>query len=236
MFSVSHLHGFNVSAGGGAAKTVAIFATASRHYNALTEEGSVSTITFPASIISGDLIVLQDSAAGSSAPSVTPSGFTQIGTSLTFSNTNSYRSNLWYKIATGTESGSLTVMAGVFDTTSTWSEMAVFRGSGVITGVSVNSSAQQGTSSTPTTQTVTSGSGLVPLIVLGGYGDLIDVPPNGVVNTRGMSPSKDAEISAHASQYLAYKIYNSSQANVDVSMNDEGNMNMLRSCYLQLTI
>jgi len=73
------------------------------------------------------------------------------------------------------------------------------------------------------------------LIVLGCYVAAINA-----VNPRTFNPAKDGEIQATAVDgpedlWLAYKIYNSSPADVSIDMDDEGLFNALVSCYIQCT-
>ena len=49
-----------------------------------------------------------------------------------------------------------------------------------------------------------------------------------------MSPAKDGEVANGTTPYLAYKVYNSSPANVSVDMDDEGDGNTLQSCYIEV--
>ena len=71
-------------------------------------------------------------------------------------------------------------------------------------------------------------------MVPGGYGCA-----NGTVNPRtftvGGSAAKDGETQAtggSADNWLAYKIYNSSPADVVIDQDDEGDNNALVSCYI----
>ena len=182
-------------------------------------------VTGPAGIESGDLIVILDMAFGFSTPtSVLASGFTEI---VDFTDGNG-KVILSYKIADGSEaSATLAGMNGF----SNQDEKALytFRGDVPITSVNVQSANSQITNGNPTSQTVTSGSGTPPLIVLGGYTSIDSSP----VSPRTMSPAKDGEINSSSNHYLAYKIYNSSPANVSVDMNDEGDGNALCSCYIE---
>src|SRR5688572_23294548 len=183
-----------------------------------------ATIDFPGGIQAGDLIVLFDNCFNISTPAdVTPTGFTRIGSSAT---TSSVRSNLWYKLATGSESGALTCMGPGLVRGQC---MYVFRGNVPATTITPGSAAQQATDGNPTLQTVTASSGVAPLVVIGAY-----ACPSGTVDPRTFSTTKDGEISPAGGFYLAYKIYNSSPANSDIDMDDEGGGNSLHSCYIQM--
>jgi hypothetical protein len=103
----------------------------------------------------------------------------------------------------------------------------VFRGNAPITMASALSIASTFIAEDPAPQVVSASGGVVPLIVLCGYRGALDVDP------RSFTPSKDGEINPTTTVYLAYKIYNSSPADVTVDMDDEGNGNALVSCYIQ---
>jgi hypothetical protein len=196
---------------------------------ALSATSTASTITFPGGIIAGDLIVLLDvaSTAGSPPSAVTPSGFTQIGSSITGTST---RQTLWLKLAAGTETGNLTGMNG----TTNRKAMYVFRGNVAATAVNSGSVGGQMTAGNPTAQNVTASSGTPPLVVIGAYSVF---GSSATVNPRTMSPAKDGEIEAGgagADAWLAYKIYNSSPSDVSVDMDDEFSDNGLQSCYITM--
>ena len=83
------------------------------------------------------------------------------------------------------------------------------------------------TDGNPSAQVVGASSGTPPLIVIGAYGT------TGTVDPRTFSTTKDGEITADSfNAYLAYKIYNSSPQDSSIDMDDEGDANILQSCYL----
>jgi len=179
------------------------------------------SMTAPGGIHAGDLLVWWNRARNNVGPPVAlvPAGFTSI---VNFTSTNS-RGISAYRIADGAEIGFNAMNGGLQK-----DEMLyVFRGTSPISSVSVQSLHSEGTDNDPASQSVTSGSGLSPLVVLGCYGS------TGAVNTRTFSPAKDGEINSSTSAYLAYKIYNSSPADETIDMNDEGTDNTLASYYLQ---
>ena len=184
-----------------------------------------TTITGPSSIQTGDLILLLDRSYGAAAPStVVPSGFTSI--------VNTAGSNLRQivsrKIADGSEaSATITGMAaGFFGDVA--KELYVFRGDAAISSVTASTPNNQATTGNPSSQSVTASGGTPPLIVFGAYG-----VGTGTVDPRTFSPAKDGEINGAATSYLAYKIYNSSPADVSIDMDDEGDENCLQSFYLE---
>lgn len=180
-------------------------------------------MTAPGGILSGDLLVWWNRARNNIGPpaSFVPNGFTSI---VDFTSTNS-RGISAYKLAVGNETAWGAMNGGLQK-----DEMLyVFRGTGPISSVSVKSLNSEGTDNDPASQTVTSGSGLVPVVVFGCYGS------TGTVTTRTFSPAKDGEINSSVNAYLAYKIYNDAPVNESVDMNDEGTDNTLASFYLQCT-
>lgn len=188
-----------------------------------TNTAASNSISLPASIIAGDFIVLHQftrSAIGDAA-AVTPGGFTNIHSLLNSQN----RSMIDVKIANGTEGGtSITGMDDSFD----FKIVVVYRGDVPITGYTVNSLNEEGTTGNPAAQNVTSSSGTVPLVVLGHYCS------TGTVSPRTFGVTADAELTADVNFYIKYKIYNSSPLDVSVDMDDEGS-NILASLYISFT-
>lgn len=216
MHILTRAHGFNANRN---LRHIGFFASA------VATDGD-PTVTAPAGILRGDLIVLLDRVSQTGLPTaVVPSGFTQIRSD---NDGSSVRMIPSYKIALGTEGGtSITGMAaGSFED---GKALAVFRGNVPISGVSIASSAGQITNGNPTSQNVTAASGVSPLIVIGGYAS------NAAVNPRTFTPAKDGEINPDTLLYLAYKIYNADPADTAIDMDDEGSGNGLQSFYLKLT-
>lgn len=198
-----------------------------------TALSTAQTITAPASIVAGDLIVLMDRAGANSATApvaVTPTGFTLINGQVLNDASDADRVVWSYKIAVGTEGGtSITGMNGAFNS----KVMAVFRGDVAIGGVTVADVEGAITNVDPADFTVSASGGTPPLIVLATYS--IWLEDAATVDPRSMSPAKDSEIGAAAGDvYLAWKIYNASPADVTVGMADEGFFNCLQSCYISV--
>lgn len=214
-------------------------AAATKHFKAATAVTSLSlhhsntttttSIAIPGTVQAGDLIVFLDSGQSTSAPApgdTYESGFTAIASAVSGGGTGTARVSLSCKIATGAEAdGSITGITG--NGSFERSGLLIFRGDAPIasmTAASVNNPGS--TDGNPAEQTVTSGSGTPPLVVLAVYRSTAAIDP------RGFSPAKDGEINPVTSLYLAYRIYNASPANVAVDMDDEGNSNILMSCYV----
>ena len=107
--------------------------------------------------------------------------------------------------------------------------LLVFRGNKAASSLNVASVNSEATAGNPTSQTVTSSGGTPPLVVLGGYGADTTLTP------RTFSPAKDGEVNSSIYAYLAWKIYNSSPANVSIDMDDNGGANILQSCYIEMS-
>jgi hypothetical protein len=185
---------------------------------------TTATITAPATINAGHILVLWDSSftSGAVPAKVIPAGFTEIVSIATVN----LRSTASYKLCDGTEDGAtITGQAG------TYPEKAImqFRGDIAATSITVVDLASEATAADPTTQTCNASGGVVPLIVFGLYG-------NGTsITTRTFSPAEDAEVSVSVSTKAKYKIYNSSPADTTVDTGDYGVDNHLVSFYLQVT-
>lgn len=205
----------------GAAATItsiAIFATS---------ESAAQTITAPASIEAGDLLVLSDFAEDvDPVPAVIPSGFTTLSTSELTGLTDR-RCTTSYKIANGTEDGaSLTGLDG-----STRKVLVVYRANIPITSVVLAGVLSSGmTNADPTGPTILAGAGTPPLLILATYAS------TGAVDPRTFSTTKDGETGHTGSLvYQAYKFYAASPANTTIDMADEGSGNCVHGGYLQLT-
>lgn len=217
MLMVNVLAGFGsaaiVSGGGGAVSSLAFNSSA---------VASAANLTAPAGIIAGDLLVFLDYAAGPTIPtSAVPSGFTS---DVDIAQSASGRVILSHKIAVGTEGG--TSIHGM--TSSSYRKiMGVFRPNATITTATAGSPVSQTTDADPSSQNIAASGGVAPLVALCGY------VSTGTIATRTMSPAKDGEIDVGDQiTYLAYKIYNSSPADVSVDMPDAGSRNTLVSCYV----
>lgn len=187
-----------------------------------------STITWPASVVAGDVAVLVDRAqSNTTAPTtVVPSGFSSVSDETLTAGGKGYRQIVSRKVLVGGESGSITGMNGG---DSNDKVLLVFRGDTAVTTMTVNSLNAQMTDSNPSAQTCTASGGVAPLIVIGAYG------ASGSIATRTMTPAKTGEVNSSNNLYLAYKLYNSSPANVSIDMGDDGNANCLQSFYLTFT-
>jgi len=195
--------------------------TAMSLFDSNTSEAT--TISVPAGVQAGDLLVLADLALSAN---VLPTDFTQIATDVV----NTLRLSTSFKLATGSE----TTITGMSGSGAVSKILAVFRPNGTVASYGVFDAEQAATGGNPAGQTITSSGGTAPLIAFGFWG------ANGTVDPRAMTPAKDAELnqdwdSNTDALYIAWKFYDVGEtpANVTVDMNDEGNANNMQSCYIQ---
>lgn len=203
---------------GRAPLTLSLFGTA-------VASGTPGSLTLPASIIAGDLIVMVNSGRNNvgAAGDGTPTGFTDIFNVVTL---NNCRVKGWYKIAAGTEGGTNPggLNGGVENDRMAW----VFRGSRAIQSVSIQSLNTEQTDNAPSGQTITSSGGAPPLVSIASYRS------SAAVTTRGFSPAADSEITPSGNRlYGKHKIYNGAPANISVTQSDDGISNTLCSFYAQ---
>ncbi len=191
-------------------------------------EIDLPSITAPASIAAGDVIVFLNWARDVGLPTTAiPSGFTSISN---VSLTNA-RVILSYKLAVGGEGGS-TLTGMTSGTDDLVIIVLVFRGNVPATSATVQDAAGEMINTAPSDQVVNASGGNPPLIVLGGFASTGAFTP-------GFSPSADATFSDTSSTGpqldLAYKIYDSSPADVTMSKTDTGNRNTIVSCYIEMS-
>lgn len=184
-----------------------------------------ATITLPASINSGDLIVIADHARGNSSETI-PAGYTKIHGEF-FDVAFDERVTVYYKISAGSDSSaSVTGSNGNLQN----SKIAlVFRATGPIASIGVGTVNHFQGFTDPSAQTVLSGAATPPLIVFGVYAS--DV----ALASTSMSPAATGavlETSGNGDMEVKYKLYDASPANVDVDM---GTGSILLSFYATIT-
>jgi hypothetical protein len=172
------------------------------------------------------LIVLADFAVNTSGTpaSVTPTGFTLWKSDP---GTNSARLSLSYKLAAGTESGSLTGMNGNLRNHKI---MLVFRGTVAFTSLTASTAVSSGaTDADPAAQTFAASGGTAPLVVIGAT----CVQTGGVMPDFNMSPTQDGLYDNGVDNLkLGYKIYNVSPVDVTLDMGDDGVGNDIMGGYI----
>lgn len=199
------------ASGGGAAPT----STLAR----VSATQSVTAAIVCPTVQAGDLLLFSNSCGVANAPPlVTPSGFTLINNQLAGSGTF-YRHSIFYKKATGSEGG--TTLAGMSGDNMLIS-LGVFRKTPAITGVSLSAVNAEGNFGTNqlANQTVLSGAGVAPLLIIGNYGIVTQA-----VATGSMSPAQDDSYVASGSvlyDLTRHKFYANSPLNALVTMDTSG--------------
>lgn len=156
----------------------------------------------------GDLCIFinYNGNAGAAPTSSVPTGFTLIdthsGTGFGYGITNT----ISYKVLTGSE----TTITGFSGTDQTESVALIFRKSGGTWGTPAGVNINLDPASGSTAQTINSGAGAAPLIVIGEVGRFIF----SYVNHYSSSPTSDGTYYPGWSSSYGWKIYNSSPANV----------------------
>lgn len=200
-----------------ASASIAFFASAT---------STASTITLPASIDAGDLILLLQESNSSTVTvtPVTPTGFTNlVNINIAFGFTGEIRVMVDYKLADGTETGSITGM----NSSTNNKILAIFRRSPAASALSFSTPTTQTTSGDPTSQNIAASGGTVPLIGIGGF-----YSSGGLIG-KSFSPAADASIAVGTGLNFDYKIYNSSPVNITIDEAD-GGTNALVGFYAQM--
>jgi hypothetical protein len=185
-----------------------------------------TTITLPATINAGDLLVLiqcaSDGDVGAPAD-VTPSGgWADIPTSVSATTgSGSIRLSGKYKIADGTEDSAVTtgMNGSLADGKVAWQ----FRGNLAIATLSLGAAVGDATANNPAQQTILASSGTPPVVGITGFCDATGSP---AVSPRTTSITPDHEISttggAAGVLWSHDYVQNSSPANYTFDMDDEG--------------
>jgi hypothetical protein len=184
-----------------------------------------SSVTAPASVQAGDVLVLYDIAQGplTVPPTTLPAGFTAISNIATGSGPGSLRSIISYKLANGAEANvSLSGLSGLFVD----KVLVIMRRNPPASTLTVGGINAQATEADPSAQLVTASGAAPPLVVFG-------CSTGQSMNQRTMTPPQDGQVTVAATTWVAYKIFNSGPSDVSVDMGDEGVGNFLQSFYIQ---
>lgn len=207
-----------------------------------------SSIVVPSGVQEGDLILFANMAIKTSVVTPTvPAGFTKVlpvtqgGVAfgpINISGTDYYfHYAIGYKIAVGTEGGTSLASMSFTGSVNPGSALAVmvFRGNRKITGVTRNDDFFEGAIDGVLSETITSGSGAVPLLAVGLYANLSTSFSS--LSQRAMTPDADDETIFGASNHaVRWKFFsqNSAPANVSCSMASAAQTRILATLYLEL--
>lgn len=204
------------------------------------------TVVVPAGAQAGDLLVLFDLgvSVNATAPETVPTDF-EIGVNdeVSFVSgpvTASVRGIISAKIADGDDAGS--TLTGINANSTEDKVLIVIRGSKPFVSLSFASNVGDATQGNPSAQVVDVDAGSKPLVCIGCYATGFTTPAvSPRTFTIGGSDAKDDEIQKTGSQidmWTAYKLFGKgvSLADVTVDMDDEGPVNFLGSCIIELTV
>jgi len=155
----------------------------------VTSATSTTTSIVCPTVQAGDIIVLFNYARSTNSftpTSVTPTGFTGIGSGASFNATLAVREQPFYKIATGTESG--TTLTGMTGTGAQNILLLVYRPNASINQITISTPTAQATDSAPTNQTLSMSSLTGPYIGFAFYSG------SNVLTTKGSTIPSTREI------------------------------------------
>lgn len=201
-----------------------------------TATSTGSTIAIPGDVVAGEVLALWDVGIGTTGnipTDVVPGSpaFTRItpNTLGVSGGTGAPRGVASYRIAQAGDAGqTLTGMNGNSSNNKMLYVLAPNAGaviSAVAISGTINSDPNTGN---PASQANNASSGTPPLAVFGCYGS------TGAISPRTFSTTADQELTSSNNAYFNIKIYNTSPANTNVDMDDEGT-NVLASFYLQFS-
>jgi hypothetical protein len=186
-----------------------------------TATSSAASVTLPSGIQAGDLLIMSDTAVNNVSGGA-PTNWTEITAAVSGT---TFQHRAYYRIADGTESS--TSVTGMTGTTFTRKAVVTFRGDVPINAITPNSAGAQHTTGNPSGESTFASSGAVPLIAFGMYGSTSSISP------RDFTPAEDGELASGTENYIKWKIYAASPADVAVNSEDEGANNTLLRFYLQ---
>lgn len=222
MLRVTQLSGFG--GGKGPPTALSFFNSA---VNAASSAAGCS-VTAPASISAGDLLLLACYASGGTFTVMTrPTGYTQ----LTSQATGNSVGQLSYKIADGSESSAAQVTSLNGTAATSDSVLVVLRPDNPIRSVALGVPDGQSSSTlAPGSFTLLPGALGTPAVVAVAW------MGSGAVATRGMSPAKDGEIATAPNRlFVGWKFYNVGTTPVSntVTSSDNGNDNITGGRFIQ---
>ena len=179
-----------------------------------------ATIVVPNTVQAGDLAFLTAYSNGSNPAQFSNSGWSTLDYSSYFND----RSQIDYRILTGSEAGLTINVFGGFSTRS--AVMLVF--SGGISAINLSARDEYYSNGNPPSQTVAAAGGAAPLVVLA------VLSGTSTANFSTESPAFDGSvITSNSRTRFGYGIYNASPQNHTVDANDLGNATYLSSWWVE---
>ena len=194
---------------------------------ATSATGTSGSLTVPAGVVAGDILVFINRAHSGSTPSDTiPTGFAKLGTGTEIIS-GSRRQTISYKFADGTESG--TSLSAFTGGSATRTILLVFRATKAASSVTAAGYVGSISDTDPAAVTILASGGAAPLIAIAVYGS------SGGPTTNTLSVTAGGTL-AHASGRLTvvYNFYVSGPVDETADMGDEGSGNSVQGGYLQI--
>lgn len=187
-----------------------------------------STISVPAGVQAGDILVLSDMAVSGSTPTkVVPSGFTEIADS-----DSQRRAILSWKLAAGSEGN--TNLTGMNGSSSNRKLLLVFRPDGPVAGASHGGAVSNpATNNNPSAEIISASGGTPPLLVVGCYTSSGNFS-NRIFEVSGSDVKDGEENGPSNNHWIAWRAYITNPQNVTIDMGDAGNSNCLQGGYIAL--
>lgn len=197
------------------------------------------SITLPA-VIDGDVIFygIGFINSGGTTAIAQPATATSIGNAVATGTTTSGYACSWEVLTTAMTGATRTATFSGGTSPQGFMDYIIFRPNVPATSVSVQSPHFEGTANAPAGQSITSGSGAAPSVVVVGWCAHVAVNTTQMTGTlfSGADAVLTGELSAGSFRSsLCYKIYNSSPADLAVAIADGGSSTGLCSFYFQFT-
>lgn len=182
---------------------------------------TAGTVTLPADVIAGDLLVFNQYSHGvfSEPTYASPAGWTEVYS--TAGSGEWQASGAYYKISDGTEGG--TSVSGIDAAGTDHKTVAVFRGNRPFKSAQILTATVENTNNNPVAQTILTGAMKTPTIAVANFG------ANSAISPRTFSPAETHEINPTTGYYTKFKIMLGDYADISVDMDDESDRQHLAS-------
>jgi hypothetical protein len=216
MFKLTHQHGFNKQR---------VRPLTSVSYVANAPGANITSVDLTGlTLRAGDLLVLLWHAENGDS-FVLPSGFTLIG-----SIDDAAEMSAAYKISDGTE----TAVAVPFNSDFNTAQVMQFRGDVPILSVTVAGYQSVVTSGNPASQTILSGSGVAPVLVIADFMPPVPTTPADAALSPTTGASSTGSAAADNFEFAMFAIWNTAPINTACDIGDRGSFNGMQSFYVSL--